>query len=139
MRGRWSALRASNGSRLESTSPFQAHSTRLRSPTTSQRLPRLRASTQQGRRAIIEAFRQEHGSKPLADLTRGHIYAILGAKAHVPGAATNLLKTLRTMLAYAVDIGLLTRRSQQPLPLRPIQPRSTTRSTWASGRRPSAQ
>jgi integrase len=67
----------------------------------------LRASSQRARRFIIEAFRREHGTKPLADLTRGHIRAILGAKQRTPAAANNLLKTLRVLLAFAVDIDLL--------------------------------
>jgi integrase len=67
----------------------------------------LRASTQAARRAIIEAFRREHGAKPLKELTRGHIIAILGARRHTPEAANNLLKVLRVLLAFAYNIGLV--------------------------------
>jgi integrase len=67
----------------------------------------LRPSTQGARRIVIEAFRRAHGTKPLRGLTRAHIQSIIGAKASTPGAATNLLKALKVMLAFAVDIGLI--------------------------------
>jgi integrase len=63
----------------------------------------LKPSTQQARRNIIEPFRRAHGSKPLKALGRAHIKDIIGAKAATPEAANHLLKTLRIMLAYAVD------------------------------------
>ena len=66
----------------------------------------LQPSTQADRRGVIEAFRQQHGDKPLRGLTRAHIHSIVGAKASTPGAANNLLKALKVMLAFAVDIGL---------------------------------
>jgi integrase len=67
----------------------------------------LKASTQTVRRNIVEAFRREHGDKPLARLERDHIRNIIGAKAETPEAANNLLKTLRLLLNYAVDIGMI--------------------------------
>ena len=67
----------------------------------------LKASTAAVRRNIIEAFRREHGGKPLARLERNHVKNIIGAKADTPEAANNLLKTLRLLLNYAVDIGML--------------------------------
>ena len=63
----------------------------------------LKPSTQQARRNIIESFRRAHGDKPLQALGRAHIKDIIGAKATTPEAANHLLKTLRIMLAYAVD------------------------------------
>jgi integrase len=67
----------------------------------------LQASTQADRRGVIESFRRQHGTKPLKGLTRAHIHGIVGAKAKTPGAANNLLKALKVMLAFAVDIGLV--------------------------------
>jgi integrase len=58
-------------------------------------------------RTLLEAFRREHGDKPLARLERDHVRNIIGAKAGTPEAANNLLKTLRLLLNYAVDIGIL--------------------------------
>jgi integrase len=49
-----------------------------------------------------------HGSKPLRGLHRQHITAVIGAKADKPEAANHLLKTLRIVLNYAVDQGMLT-------------------------------
>jgi integrase len=67
----------------------------------------LRPSTQTVRRHIIEAFRRQHGTKPLRGLTRAHIHGIVSAKSATPAAANNLLKTLKVMLGFAVEIGLI--------------------------------
>jgi integrase len=67
----------------------------------------LKASTATVRKNIIEAFRREHGDKPLARLERDHIKNIIGAKADTPEAANNLLKMLRLLLKYAVDVGMI--------------------------------
>jgi integrase len=67
----------------------------------------LKASTQAMRRGIIEAFRKQHGTKPLRGLTRQHINSIVGAKSATPAGANNLLKVLKVILAFAVDIGLI--------------------------------
>jgi len=63
----------------------------------------LKPSTQAQRRNVIEKFRAEHGTKPIKGLGRGHISAIIEAKAERPEAANHLLKVLRVMLAYAVS------------------------------------
>src|SRR5262249_8860957 len=67
----------------------------------------LKASTQVVRRNVIERFRNEHGRKPLARLERAHIKDIIGGKANTPEAANNLLKVLRVLLGYAVEIGMI--------------------------------
>ena len=67
----------------------------------------LNASTQTVRRNVIERFRNEHGKKPISGLNRAHIKAIIGAKANTPEAANNLLKVLRVLLNYGVEIGML--------------------------------
>jgi integrase len=68
----------------------------------------LKASTQDGRRGIIEAFRKLHGDKPLAKLQRQHVEQIIGEKHKVgPNAANNLLKVLKVLLSHAVDIGMI--------------------------------
>src|SRR6516165_7459275 len=63
----------------------------------------LKASTQRMQRYVIEAFRKEHGDKPIARLKRQNISDIIGKKANTPGAAKNLLKVLRVLLDYAVE------------------------------------
>ena len=67
----------------------------------------LKISTQKVRRRIIERFRKEHGTKPVALLNRIHIKNIIGAKADTPEAANNLLKVLRVLLAFAIEQGML--------------------------------
>src|SRR5262249_34505673 len=67
----------------------------------------LKASTQATRTNIIERFRNEHGTKPIARLSRAHISDLIGAKAGTPEAANNLLKALRVILNYAVEIGMI--------------------------------
>lgn len=65
----------------------------------------LAPSTQAMRRAILERLRAEHGDKPLAGLERKHIAVLLGKMK--PYAAHNWLKTLRGLMAFAVEIELL--------------------------------
>jgi integrase len=67
----------------------------------------LKATTQTARRGIIESFRHQHGTKPVARLTRAHIKDIIGAKADTPEAANSLLKVLRVVLKYAVEDGMI--------------------------------
>ena len=67
----------------------------------------LKASTQAARRGILEPFRSQHGTKPVARLTRSHVKDIIGAKADTPEAANSLLKVLRVILKYAVEDGMI--------------------------------
>lgn len=65
----------------------------------------LAPSTQAMRRAILERLRSEHGDKPLVLLERRHIAVMLGKMK--PYAAHNWLKTLRGLMAFAVEVELL--------------------------------
>lgn len=65
--------------------------------------------TRQNRRAILERFRAEHGDKRIAKMERRHLAKILGTRK--PFAARNLLKSLRGLMQFAVEIGL---RSDDP-------------------------
>jgi integrase len=67
----------------------------------------LKASTQAVRQNIVERFRSENGKKPVRLLGRSHIKDIIGDKAETPEAANNLLKVLRVLLSFAVDIGVI--------------------------------
>jgi integrase len=67
----------------------------------------LKTSTQKVRRRIIEAFRKDHGTKPVVLLSRTHIKNIIGAKAETPEAANNLLKVLRVLLGFAIEQGMI--------------------------------
>jgi integrase len=89
----------------------------------------LKASTQAVRRNIIERFRSEHGSKPLARLERAHIKDIIGAKAETPEAANNLLKVLRVLLDYAVSIDMIV--SNPAIGVKRYKSRSEGFHTWS--------
>lgn len=59
-------------------------------------------------RNVLERFRAEHGSKPIAQLKRKHVLALLDIKADTPAAANALLKMLRILMQFAVDRELRT-------------------------------
>jgi integrase len=62
-------------------------------------------STQSSYRYILEAFRREHGDKPVALLTRQHINAMLAAKVKQPVAANGWLRLVKVLMQLAVDEG----------------------------------
>src|SRR5262249_26278506 len=57
------------------------------------------------RRQILERLRADHGDKRLGLLRREHIAAMLGSKR--PHAARTWLKTLRGLMQFCVEIGLI--------------------------------
>jgi integrase len=67
----------------------------------------LKSSTQDGRRGIIESFRQLHGDKPVAKLQRQHVEGIIAEKYATPSAANNLLKVLKVLLNHAVSVDMI--------------------------------
>jgi integrase len=64
----------------------------------------LAPSTQRPLRGILEHFRAEHGDKRIALLQRQHITTLLKSKKRF--AARHWLKAIRTLMKYAVEIGL---------------------------------
>lgn len=64
----------------------------------------LAKSTQDTYRGIIERFRAEHGSQPVAMLGPEHIKAMLGKKTDTPAAANNWLRLVRMLMQFAVSI-----------------------------------
>lgn len=64
----------------------------------------LAPGTRKSRRAILEAFRTEHGDKRLATLRRDHVASILGSKP--PFAARNWLKAIRGLMQFFIAVGL---------------------------------
>jgi integrase len=66
----------------------------------------LATETQRIRRYILERFREEHGDKRIAAIERKHVQAMVTAKGKTPSAACSFLKTLRAMIAFAVDAGI---------------------------------
>ena len=67
----------------------------------------MKDSSQSKRRRVLERFRNEHGHKPIARLERIHIENIINAKAATPQGANELLKALRIVLNYGVDLDLI--------------------------------
>lgn len=82
--------------------------------------------TQAMRRRILERFRVDHGDKRIARMKRAHVAAILARKK--PFAVRNWLKTLRGLMAFAVEAGLL--REDPTAGIRPARARAGTRHTW---------
>jgi integrase len=63
----------------------------------------LAPSSQKTYRNMLERFREAHGEKQVATLTRAHIKAIIGAMSATPAAANNLLDRLRVLMKLAMD------------------------------------
>lgn len=63
----------------------------------------LAASSQKTYRNMLERFRETHGDKQVATLTRAHIKAIIGSMHETPAAANNLLDRLRILMKLAMD------------------------------------
>lgn len=64
----------------------------------------LSDSTKRVYRGIIEKFREKHGRKPIAQLERRHVQAMLAEKAETPAAANNLRKRLIQLLDHAISL-----------------------------------
>jgi hypothetical protein len=91
----------------------------------------MKASTQGVYRNIIDRFcgetdknGQKYGDKHAATLQRGHVVALMAARAQKPDSANGLRKVLRAMMAQAVDIGL--RKDDPTQGVKPIKPKSKT-------------
>jgi integrase len=79
-------------------------------------------------RGIIERFRQQHGSKPVAGVRVEHLDAILGGMRDTPAAANNLRRVLKRLFAYAMKVGM---RADNPALLTDgYKNRSTGFHTW---------
>jgi integrase len=66
----------------------------------------LALSTRGMRRRILEKIRATVGQEPIAALTRGHITSVILSPLK-PFERNNWLKTLRGLMAYALDAGLI--------------------------------
>jgi len=88
----------------------------------------LAASTRRTRRAILEAFRGQHGDKPVKGLQRQHVRRILADRAATPHAANNLFKILRLLMRFAILEGW--RDDDPTLGEKGIRTRSDGFHTW---------
>src|SRR5215510_9327349 len=70
-----------------------------------------RPSTQSTYRGVIDRLCVEHGDKRVALLQREHVIKLLAARAHTPGIANALRRSLRALMQHAVEIGM---RSDDP-------------------------
>jgi integrase len=66
----------------------------------------IAAETRRTMWAILQKFREEHGSKRVAHLRREHVLAILDGRP--PFAKRNWLRALRPLLDFAVSINMIT-------------------------------
>lgn len=62
---------------------------------------------QRVRRNILERFESEHGDKRVALLQRVHIEQMVAAKKAVPFAARNFFNSLRALMAFAIEAGMI--------------------------------
>ncbi len=85
-------------------------------------------ATQATYRNIVERFRTEHGDKPVADLERKHLTAMLAKKIKTPAAANHWLRLIKTMMALAVDEGM--RPDNPAAGLQPLRHRTPGFRTW---------
>jgi hypothetical protein len=88
----------------------------------------LAYATQRDRRRILENFRDEHGEKPLRDLTPWHVGQLLAGKRAHPHSARSFLKALRAMIAVAIASGLC--ESDPAAGIRVKVPASRGYTTW---------
>jgi integrase len=76
----------------------------------------LDARSQRVRQSILEAFAADKLDKPYRMIERRHVLKWRDAKSETPGAATNLVKALRSVFSYAVDYGLMTSNPAMSVP-----------------------
>ena len=65
----------------------------------------LSATSQTNYRRAIDRFLIEHGHRRVDQMKREHVDAVLGKFVDKPGAGIILLKRMRTLLRYAIEIG----------------------------------
>jgi hypothetical protein len=87
----------------------------------------LSDGTRQGRRQILERFREQHGAKRIATLQRRHVEQLVADKASKPGAALNFLIAIRALMRYAIVVGL--RRDDPTIGI--TRPKSRSRGIYA--------
>jgi integrase len=88
----------------------------------------LAASSQVVRKAVLEAFRHEHGDKQIAAMPRKFIVAMLDAM--TPTAARNWFKAIRALADHCIRIGML--KDDPTLGIR-LRPTKGEFHTWSEG------
>jgi integrase len=88
----------------------------------------LKPITKSGQRNRLEAFRARHGDKRIALLGRAHVMNMLAEKAGKPGAQLNMLRMLKSLLAFAIEAG--TRIDDPTAGIKLGTPKSDGHHTW---------
>lgn len=68
---------------------------------------KLSPSSKRNYRVILEKFCEQFGNLPVSQFSRKHASAILAKLSDTPEAANTLMKRLRLLLNFAVDIGMI--------------------------------
>jgi integrase len=84
--------------------------------------------TQATDRNILEAFRAKHGDKRIASFERRHIEHLLADKVGTPAAQRNLLRVLRVLLGFAVEMKM--RRDNPALGIKLDAPKTEGYHSW---------
>src|SRR5262249_18003798 len=79
----------------------------------------LAAGTQQVRRAVLDAFKREHGDKLIRHMPRKFIIAYLDAME--PSTAKNYLKALRALAQHSIPLDLIADDPTLGIKLRPMK------------------
>jgi integrase len=79
----------------------------------------LAGSSQQVRKAVLEAFRREHGDKLIAAMQRRHIAALLDPM--TPTGGRNWLKAIRGVVEHCIGIDMLKDDPTLGIKLRPVK------------------
>lgn len=70
----------------------------------SPRFANLSASSKTNYRRVIESFLAQHGHRRVDQMKREHVDAIIGGMSDRPGAAIVLLKRIRSLVRYAIEL-----------------------------------
>lgn len=89
----------------------------------------LRPTTKANYKGVVERLRADYGDLPVAGLKTGHILSMRDLLKDRPGAANNLIKVLRWLMAFAVSRGW---RSDNPAAgVKPITYATDGYHTWS--------
>ena len=66
----------------------------------------LATETQRSVRNILERFREQYGDKHVVTLQRERVQKYVNDKSNTPSAARNFLKALRSVMSFAVELGM---------------------------------
>jgi len=67
----------------------------------------LAQSSRRAYRRVIDHFLTEHGHRLVSDIKRANVVSLIGKMADRPSAAAILLKRIRTLVRFAIDMGWL--------------------------------